>query len=172
MDKEHRSRKYSKNKRPNRHTGWRKKTSDKLVCRNVPKLKKCVRREKSKVTRKIMRDYLFEQRVGINQISKPAFELEGHCVLRGSKTTFFDIHALIECDCEGYHEDGVAVCPHLNEGWHEDFEPHTVQRMNWRNVISDRKLPTKDWRQRYRQYQKNVKERKKHVKRIKNLKLL
>tara|TARA_X000000950_G_C13736050_1_gene586403 strand:- start:471 stop:683 length:213 start_codon:yes stop_codon:yes gene_type:complete len=62
MDKEHRSRKYVKNKRRNRHTGWRKKTAGKLVCRNVPKLKKCVRREKSKVTCRFIHDYLFQQR--------------------------------------------------------------------------------------------------------------
>jgi hypothetical protein len=171
MDKEHRTRKYTKNKRPSRHTGWRKKSNNEFVCRNVPKLKKCVRREKSKVTRRLMNDYLFQQRLGIYECKVPEFE--GHCVFTNwGKTIHFDIYSLQACSCEGFDEDGFAYCPCEEWGWHEDFEPHTVQRMNWKNTITDRKLPTKEWRKGYRQYQKNLKEYRKHVKRIKNLKLL
>lgn len=97
MDKQFRCKKYSKNSLPNRHRGSR-------LRRSLFRGKK-VRREKSKQKRRLLYNFIRDQR----------FQREGNRRNRNARYEFFyieDGYSEGLCACQGYDENNRAICPH------------------------------------------------------------
>ena len=97
MEKDHRTRKYAKNNKPNRHRGRRLKYRMHSATK--------YRRDKSKRRRYLLDRYIRDERKHRDEQSMRALNFNYESIyLEDGYTDGI-------CDCEGYYEDGQTVCP-------------------------------------------------------------